>query len=165
VHPEVAWREITGIRLILAHAYFHIDHDIIGNVISQHVPRLRAQLQLIAESLVDSDSRTPYEFPHVRLSVSSFGHVHQRCAAPIGGHRVGAQPNRPEASTGFPPSGHLPDRQGSEATDPTGRTPGHRRAVLMATTGQLYCPPPGSSCWPLTDTAVVEARLPSALLG
>jgi len=41
-HPEVAWREITGIRLILAHAYFHIDQDIIGNVISEHVPRLRA---------------------------------------------------------------------------------------------------------------------------
>jgi uncharacterized protein with HEPN domain len=56
VHPEVAWREITGIRLILAHAYFHIDQDIIGNVISAHVPRLRAQLLQIAESLVDSDS-------------------------------------------------------------------------------------------------------------
>jgi uncharacterized protein with HEPN domain len=55
-HPEVAWREITGIRLILAHAYFHIDQDIIGNVISAHVPRLRAQLLQIAESLVDSDS-------------------------------------------------------------------------------------------------------------
>ena len=55
-HPEVAWREITGIRLILAHAYFHIDQDITGNVISEQVPRFRAQLQVIAESLVDSDS-------------------------------------------------------------------------------------------------------------
>jgi uncharacterized protein with HEPN domain len=54
VHADVAWWEIAGIRLIRAHAYFHIDHDIIGNVISEHVPRLRAQL--IAESLVDSDS-------------------------------------------------------------------------------------------------------------
>ena len=55
-HPEVAWRELTGIRLILAHAYFHIDQDIIGNVASDHVPRLRAQLQQIAESLTDPGS-------------------------------------------------------------------------------------------------------------
>jgi uncharacterized protein with HEPN domain len=55
-HPEVAWREITGIRLILAHAYFHIDQDIVGNVVTDHVPRLRAQLQPIADSLSDPGS-------------------------------------------------------------------------------------------------------------
>ena len=55
-HPAVAWREITGIRLILAHAYFHIDQDIIGNVISGHVPHLRAELEQIAESLSDPGS-------------------------------------------------------------------------------------------------------------
>jgi uncharacterized protein with HEPN domain len=55
-HPGVAWREIAGIRLILAHAYFHIDQDIIGNVISDHVPGLRAQLQQIVESLTDPGS-------------------------------------------------------------------------------------------------------------
>ena len=50
-HPEVAWREITGIRVILAHGYFHIEHDIVGNVIAHEIPRLRDQLQLIAESI------------------------------------------------------------------------------------------------------------------
>jgi uncharacterized protein with HEPN domain len=50
------WREITGIRLILAHAYFHIDQDMIGNVIPEHVPRLPAELHQIAESLGESDS-------------------------------------------------------------------------------------------------------------
>jgi uncharacterized protein with HEPN domain len=35
---------------------FHIDQDIIGNVVTHHVPRLRAQLHQIYESLVDSDS-------------------------------------------------------------------------------------------------------------
>jgi uncharacterized protein with HEPN domain len=54
-HPEVAWREISGIRVILAHAYFHIEHDIVGNVIDNDVPLLRAQLQLIAESLSAND--------------------------------------------------------------------------------------------------------------
>ncbi len=33
----------------------------------------------------------------------------------------------------------------------TGRTPGHHRAVPLATAGQFYCPPPGRSHWPLTD--------------
>jgi uncharacterized protein with HEPN domain len=54
-HPEVAWREISGIRVILAHAYFHIEQDIVGNVIDNDVPSLRGQLQLIAESLDDGD--------------------------------------------------------------------------------------------------------------
>jgi uncharacterized protein with HEPN domain len=54
-HPEVAWREITGIRVILAHAYFHIEHDVVGNVVERDVPRLRAQLQPIADSFASSD--------------------------------------------------------------------------------------------------------------
>ncbi len=54
-HPQVAWREISGIRVILAHAYFHIEHDIVGNVIDNDVPLLRAQLAPIADSLSDDD--------------------------------------------------------------------------------------------------------------
>jgi uncharacterized protein with HEPN domain len=54
-HPEVAWREMAGIRVILAHAYFHIDHDIIRNVIEREVPELRRQLQEIANHLADTD--------------------------------------------------------------------------------------------------------------
>jgi uncharacterized protein with HEPN domain len=33
-------REISGIRVILAHAYFHIEHDIVGNVFDNDVPLL-----------------------------------------------------------------------------------------------------------------------------
>jgi len=53
-HPEIAWREITGIRVILAHGYFHIEQDIIGNVINHDVPVLRAQLRSIADSLANT---------------------------------------------------------------------------------------------------------------
>lgn len=51
--PELPWREITGIRVILAHAYFHIEHDVIANVVVDHVPTLRDQLQQIADSLAE----------------------------------------------------------------------------------------------------------------
>ena len=54
-HTEIAWREIAGIRVILAHAYFHIEQDVVGNVIDQNVPVLRAQLQPIADSLAKSE--------------------------------------------------------------------------------------------------------------
>ncbi len=43
-HPNIPWRDIIGTRVILAHAYFHIDQDIIGQVIDRDVPALRSQL-------------------------------------------------------------------------------------------------------------------------
>lgn len=39
--------------MILAHGYFHVDQDIIGNVVSRTVPVLRTQLQEILLSLSD----------------------------------------------------------------------------------------------------------------
>ncbi len=54
-HPQVAWREIGGIPVILAHACFHIEQDIVGNVIDNDVPLLRVQLAPIADSLSDND--------------------------------------------------------------------------------------------------------------
>lgn len=54
-HPEIPWRDITGIRVILAHAYFHIEPDVIANVIDDDVPVLRGKLQQIADSLSDVD--------------------------------------------------------------------------------------------------------------
>ena len=52
-HPEVPWRDMIGTRIILAHAYFHIDQDIIGHVVNRDIPVLRTQLAAIAEGLGD----------------------------------------------------------------------------------------------------------------
>ena len=46
-HPEVPWRDLAGTRIILAHAYHHIDQDIIGNVVDRDIPLLRRQLEQI----------------------------------------------------------------------------------------------------------------------
>mgnify|MGYP002634966416 FL=1 len=48
-HPEVPWREIIGTRVILAHAYFHVDQEIIGNVVERDIPAVRVQLQAILD--------------------------------------------------------------------------------------------------------------------
>ncbi len=45
---------------------------------------------------------------------------------------------------------------------PTGRTPGHHRAVLLATNGQFYCPPLGRSHWPLTFRLLPNPLRPDA---
>lgn len=50
-HPEVSWREIVGTRVILAHAYFHIDPDVIRTVITDDLSRLQAQLVAIEQEL------------------------------------------------------------------------------------------------------------------
>ena len=54
-HADVAWREMSGIRIILAHGYFHIEDDIIGNVVTNDIPVLRRQLQAILDTLPDTD--------------------------------------------------------------------------------------------------------------
>lgn len=51
-HPEIPWRDIIGTRVILAHAYFHIDQDIIGRVVDRDIPALRAQLLVVADAVV-----------------------------------------------------------------------------------------------------------------
>jgi uncharacterized protein with HEPN domain len=39
-HPGVAWREIAGLRDLIAHAYFALDADIIWDAVERDVPAL-----------------------------------------------------------------------------------------------------------------------------
>jgi len=39
-HPQVAWREIVGMRDFVAHAYFSLDLDILCDAIQRDVPTL-----------------------------------------------------------------------------------------------------------------------------
>ena len=49
-HPEIPWRAIVGTRNRLAHAYLHIDDDIIWTLIVDAVPELLAALRKLLET-------------------------------------------------------------------------------------------------------------------
>ncbi len=44
---QVEWRKIAGFRDMVAHEYFGIDAQILWDIISNHIPRLREQLETI----------------------------------------------------------------------------------------------------------------------
>jgi uncharacterized protein with HEPN domain len=54
-HPEVPWRELAGMRIVLAHAYHHVDHDIVGSVVERDIPSLLVTLSSILDSLTLDD--------------------------------------------------------------------------------------------------------------
>ena len=45
--PEIPWREATGIRNRLIHAYFDVDLDILWVTACESVPQLQAQLEAL----------------------------------------------------------------------------------------------------------------------
>jgi uncharacterized protein with HEPN domain len=49
--PAIAWRRVSGLRDILAHAYFGIDEDIVWDVVSVEVPALLPQLVALRAAL------------------------------------------------------------------------------------------------------------------
>jgi uncharacterized protein with HEPN domain len=48
-HSTVAWREIAGMRDIIAHAYFALDLDILWSAVQDDVPELRRQIEEVVE--------------------------------------------------------------------------------------------------------------------
>ena len=49
-HPEIPWRAIVGTRNRLAHAYLHIDDDLIWSMIVDAVPDLLAALRKLLDT-------------------------------------------------------------------------------------------------------------------
>ncbi|HIH32617.1 MAG TPA: DUF86 domain-containing protein [Candidatus Diapherotrites archaeon] len=48
-HPKVSWKEISGTRDVLIHAYFGVDLNILWNIIKADLPLLKQQMKKIKE--------------------------------------------------------------------------------------------------------------------
>jgi len=48
--PQIPWMQIVGMRNRLIHAYFQIDLDIVWNTVTQALPELIAELEIIIAS-------------------------------------------------------------------------------------------------------------------
>ena len=49
--PDTPWREITGLRDVLAHDYLEIDLDLVWNVVDSELPNLRNIVQNLLQQL------------------------------------------------------------------------------------------------------------------
>lgn len=39
-HPEINWRKVVGLRDVIAHAYFGLNHAVLWDIVSRKVPEL-----------------------------------------------------------------------------------------------------------------------------
>lgn len=49
-HPEIPWKQITGIRHRIVHDYMGVDYDILWEVATRHIPPLIKTLEAIVPS-------------------------------------------------------------------------------------------------------------------
>ena len=49
-HPEMPWRNMTGLRDRVVHDYFGVSLDIVWDVVENHLPRLREQVKKLLEA-------------------------------------------------------------------------------------------------------------------
>jgi len=46
-YPSVAWKQVAGLRDILAHGYFCVDYEIVWGIITERIPSFKKDIAKI----------------------------------------------------------------------------------------------------------------------
>lgn len=49
-YPSVAWKQVAGLRDVIAHGYFHIDYEILWGIITNTLPKFKTELTKIKKT-------------------------------------------------------------------------------------------------------------------
>lgn len=43
-YPTVAWKQVAGLRDVIAHGYFHIDYEILWGIVTNTLPKFKTEV-------------------------------------------------------------------------------------------------------------------------
>jgi len=49
-YPSVAWKQVAGLRDVIAHGYFHIDYEILWGIITNTLPKFKTEVTKIRKT-------------------------------------------------------------------------------------------------------------------
>lgn len=50
-HPQIAWRDIVGLGVLIKHEYHKVDTDVIWSTVQDHLPQLRSAVKTMLTTI------------------------------------------------------------------------------------------------------------------